>query len=60
MSRFVNLEFGDESEGQPQQSEKKLAKDEAYYFNEARTAFENGNFRAGPAVLLQGARVQPA
>jgi Flp pilus assembly protein TadD len=47
MSRFVNLEFGDESEGQPQQSEKKLAKDEAYYLTEARAAFETGNFEQG-------------
>jgi tetratricopeptide (TPR) repeat protein len=47
MSRFVNLEFGDESEGQPQQSEKQLVKDEAYYFNEARSGFENGNFEQG-------------
>jgi tetratricopeptide (TPR) repeat protein len=46
MSRFVNLEFGNESEGQPQQSEKKLVKDEAYYFNEARTALESGNFES--------------
>ena len=47
MSRFVNLEFGDESEGQPQQSERKLVKDEAYYLTEARTAFETGNFEQG-------------
>jgi len=46
MSRFVNLEFGDASEDQPRQSEKKLVKDEAYYFTEARTAFENGNFES--------------
>lgn len=45
MSRFVNLEFGDESEDRSQPSnEKALVKDEAYYFTEARTAFENGNF----------------
>jgi len=44
MSRFVNLEFGDESEDQSQPKEKALVKDEAYYFNEARTAFEAGNF----------------
>ena len=43
MSRFVNLELGGESEEQPPQ-QKTLAKDEAYYLNEARTAFENGNF----------------
>ena len=44
MSRFVNLEFGDASEEQSQQNEKALVKDEAYYVNEARTAFETGNF----------------
>jgi len=44
MSRFVNLEFGNESEDQPQRSEQKLVKDEAYYSTEARTAFEGGNF----------------
>ena len=45
MSRFSNLEFGDESEDQaPEQ--KALVKDEAYYLAEARTAFENGNFES--------------
>ncbi|HVM50619.1 MAG TPA: tetratricopeptide repeat protein [Candidatus Acidoferrum sp.] len=46
MSRFNNLEFGNEFEGQaPEQ--KTLVKDEAYYLAEARTAFENGNFESG-------------
>lgn len=44
MSRFGNLELGGESEGQWQQEQKPLAKDEAYYFGLARTAFENGDF----------------
>ena len=44
MSRFVNLELSGESEDQPQQPQKPLVKDEAYYVNEARTAFETGNF----------------
>jgi len=43
MSRFVNLEFDGESEDQPRE-QKPLAKDEAYYFGEARTAFENARF----------------
>jgi len=47
MSRFINLEFGDESEGQSPSSQKPLAKDEAYYLAEARAAFENGNFEQG-------------
>jgi tetratricopeptide (TPR) repeat protein len=42
MSRFGNLELGGESENQSQPAE--LVKDEAYYFSEARSAFENGNF----------------
>jgi tetratricopeptide (TPR) repeat protein len=46
MSRFVNLEFGGESEDQAQQV-KPLVKDETYYSAEARTAFESGNFESG-------------
>ncbi len=42
MSRFVNLEFGDESEDQSQL--KPGLKDEGYYSAEARAAFENGKF----------------
>ena len=45
MSRFGNLELGGESEDQPaQQEQQPLSKDEAYYFGEARRAFENGDF----------------
>src|SRR5436853_6247908 len=46
MSRFVNLEFGGESEDQSHR-QKALVKDEAYYSAEARAAFENGNFEQG-------------
>lgn len=42
MSRFINLEFGDESEDQSHL--KAGPKDEGYYSREARTAFENGKF----------------
>lgn len=45
MSRFGNLEFGNESEEQPQKIFG-LVKDGAYYMGEARAAFENGNFEA--------------
>lgn len=45
MSRFSNLEFGNESEDQF--PEKVLIKDEAYYLAEARAAFENANFELG-------------
>ena len=51
MSRFVNLEFDGESERQPQKR-KGLVKDDSYYFTEAQTAFENGNFEA--ALRLYG------
>jgi tetratricopeptide (TPR) repeat protein len=46
MSRFVNLEFGGESEDQ-WSGQKPPAKDEAHYVAEARAAFESGNFEAG-------------
>jgi len=46
MSRFVNLEFGGESEDQSGLS-KALIKDEAFYCAEAQAAFENGNFEQG-------------
>src|SRR5436309_70149 len=49
MSRFINLEFGDESEGQ-EYHQKALAKDEAHYMAEATAAFQNGNFE--PALRL--------
>ena len=41
MSRFVNLELGGQHEGE---SRHEVVKDEAYYFAEARTAFEQGQF----------------
>jgi tetratricopeptide (TPR) repeat protein len=44
MSRFGNLELGNESEDQPQQQQKPLAKDETYYWSEARTALEGGEY----------------
>ncbi len=43
MSRFGNLELGGESEDQSQHASQ-MVKDEAYYFGEARAAFETGNF----------------
>ena len=45
MSRFSNLEFGNEPEDQFAE-QKVRVKDEAYYLAEARTAFENGNFES--------------
>ena len=46
MSRFVNLEFGDEHEDHSHDPQAGLVKDEAYYFAEAETAFQNGNFES--------------
>ena len=43
MSRFVNLEFEDESNRHGAQ--KPVAKDERYYLNHAHLEFENGNFQ---------------
>src|SRR6266567_139704 len=43
MSRFVNLEFGGESEHESRLS-KPVLKDEAFYCAEAQAAFENGSF----------------
>ena len=44
MSRFVNLEFGDESERHSPEPQSGLGKDETFYLGEARSAFENGKF----------------
>src|SRR2546427_11630219 len=49
MSRFNNLEFGAEFDGQLQarqrsESQARLFKDETYYRAQAQTAFENGLF----------------
>ncbi|HZR16906.1 MAG TPA: tetratricopeptide repeat protein [Verrucomicrobiae bacterium] len=46
MSRFTNLEFGDESQDSNRQSEGS-SKGEAHYLKEARLAFENGQFESG-------------
>jgi len=46
MSRFVNLEFGGESEDQWQDG-RSMVKDEAWYSAQAREAFQNGNFESG-------------
>jgi tetratricopeptide (TPR) repeat protein len=45
MSRFENLELGGQFEDRSHQQP--LARDEAYYFAEARAAFENGSFEPG-------------
>jgi tetratricopeptide (TPR) repeat protein len=47
MSRFVNLEFSDESNGEFQPGGKPAAKDEGFYLAGARAAFEDGNYEQG-------------
>lgn len=46
MSRFRNLEFGNESEDSPYQSGGGV-RDETRYLAQARSAFENGEFESG-------------
>jgi tetratricopeptide (TPR) repeat protein len=46
MSRFNNLEFGNEADGQSP-LQKATLKGEDFYFGEARLAFENGSFEQG-------------
>jgi len=45
MSRFANLEFGDEFKDHSQHTGAAV-KDEGFYLAEARSAFENGNFES--------------
>src|ERR1017187_3820214 len=47
MSRFINLEFNDDSNHEFLPGETTPVKDEAYYLAAARTAFENGKFEPG-------------
>ena len=47
MSRFINLEFGDEYEDLSQEQKPGQVKDEAYYISRAQAAFENGDFEGG-------------
>ena len=44
MSRFGNLEFGDEQAGRSHGEQTPLLKGEAHYLAEAQAAFENGEF----------------
>jgi Flp pilus assembly protein TadD len=46
MSRFVNLEFGDEHQDQSGLGGPRAARDETYFMAEARAAFENGKFES--------------
>ena len=46
MSRFVNLEFGDEHEDQSHGPSHPAPRGEANFLHEAQTAFESGNFES--------------
>jgi tetratricopeptide (TPR) repeat protein len=46
MSRFINLEFGDESAGREHEAQSGQVRDEAHYLGAARQAFENGQFES--------------
>lgn len=46
MSRFGNLEFGDEQQGQSHTGQPWPVKGEAHFLGEAVTAFENGRFES--------------
>jgi len=47
MSRFVNLEFSDQSGNEMQPGQKEVVKDELYYMGEAGKAFEAGKYEEG-------------
>jgi tetratricopeptide (TPR) repeat protein len=47
MSRFINLEFGDEHDDLSPAASSAPVKDEAYYLARAQSAFENGEFESG-------------
>ena len=59
MSRFENLEFSNESEGQSRQQQT-LVKDEVYYLAEARAAFENADFEPGLRLYSKVLEFNPA
>jgi len=46
MSRFVNLEFGDETEERAREAPPGAVRDEAFYFGEGQAAFECGKFES--------------
>jgi tetratricopeptide (TPR) repeat protein len=59
MSRFSNLEFGDQSESQsPEQ--RQLVKGEAFYMAEARAAFENAKFEQALRLYSKVLEFNPA
>jgi tetratricopeptide (TPR) repeat protein len=59
MSRFINLEFGGESQDH-EQEQQPVGKDEAYYCAKARAAFENGEFESGLRLYSKVLEFNPA
>ncbi len=60
MSRFVNLEFGGESEDRLQPEEQTLVKDEAYYLAQSRSAYENAQFEQALRAYSKVLEFNPA
>jgi tetratricopeptide (TPR) repeat protein len=59
MSRFTNLEFGNESEDFGHQSQG-ASKGESHYLKEAQAAFENGQFESGLRLYSKVLEFNPA
>lgn len=59
MSRFTNLEFGNESEDSGHEPNPQL-KGEAYYLGSARSAFENGQFESALRLYSKVLEYNPA
>jgi tetratricopeptide (TPR) repeat protein len=57
MSRFSNLEFGEQSD-QPSRQEARI-KDEAYYLEAAQAAYESGRFEAGLRAYARALEQNP-
>jgi Flp pilus assembly protein TadD len=60
MSRFVNREFGDESEDRLRSEEQSLVKDEAYYLAQAQSGFENADFERALRAYSKVLEYNPA
>jgi tetratricopeptide (TPR) repeat protein len=58
MSRFQNLEFGEQSERRSEQHT--IVKDESYYLSEAQAAFESGRFEQGLRAYAKVLEFNPA
>src|SRR4051812_4574790 len=58
MSRFVNLEFGDQSDERFEESSQ--LKDESFYLNEATRCFEEGQFEQGLRAFAKVLEFNPA